>query len=156
MRPGISILLALIVLLPVAAHPCTCMQPGSPREELARCKAVFSGRVINIELVDLFGSGFYQKVVTLTVADCWRGTLGSTMVVWTGMGDFDCGVDFQLETDWLVYASGQTDPLNASLCSRTQPLEGAAYDLAQLGEPSCTLPVTPSTWASVKHVYRRP
>ena len=89
----------------------------------------------------------------MTMADCWKGALGSTVVVWTGMGDADCGVEFQVETDWLVYAYGPADGLNAGLCSRTYPLEGAADDLEQLGEPSCTVPVMPSTWSAMKRLY---
>jgi len=153
MRAAICILLALAVFQPMAARACSCGDPRQPLEELALCTAVFSGRVTNVELVDPYGQGWYLKRVTMALADCWKGALGSTVIVWTGENEGVCGIDFQVESDWLVYAFGPADTLDASLCSRTQPLEGATYDLAQLGMPVCTVPVTPSTWGTVKRLY---
>ena len=153
MRPAIYFLVSLAVLLPVASRACTCVEPRPPLDELARCTAVFSGQVTNVELFQVPGQGWYRKRVTLTLTECWKGGLGATVVVRTGLSDADCGVQFEVGSDWLVYAGGPLDDLGASLCSRTQPLEKAAYDLEQLGNPVCTVPVTPSSWGTVKRLY---
>jgi hypothetical protein len=152
MRLAICILLALAVFPPIAARACSCAYPREPLEELALSTAVFSARVTNVELVD-DGQRWFLKRVTMALADCWKGALSSSVIVWTAESDAACGIDFQVDSDWLVYAFGSPDALDAGLCSRTQPLDFAAYDLAQLGMPVCTVPVTPSAWGNVKRLY---
>jgi len=153
MRTAICILLALVVLQPVAGRACSCAEPREPLAELASSTAVFSGRVMHVELADPYGQGWFLKRVTMALIDCWKGALDATVIVWTGVNEAVCGIDFQVDTEWLVYAFGPQDVMGAGLCSRTQPLEWAAYDLAQLGTPTCTVPVVPSTWSAVKRLY---
>lgn len=156
MRHAVCILVAVASLwIGTAALACSCTEPRTPLQELGFATAVFSGRVTNVESVDRPGRGLFSRRVTIARADCWKGAPDNTIVVWTADSDAACGIGFAIDTEWLVYAFGPSDDLSSHLCSRTWYLASAAYDLAQLGTPTCTVPVTPTSWSIVKHLYDR-
>src|SRR6185503_15210753 len=62
----------------------------------------------------------------------------------TGLGDSDCGYNFRLGGQYLVYAYGDEDKLATGICSRTRPVSEAADDLAYFlglatAEPGATI-----------------
>ncbi|HEU4723674.1 MAG TPA: FlgD immunoglobulin-like domain containing protein [Candidatus Eisenbacteria bacterium] len=91
----------------------------------------------------------------LVVSRGWKGPPLRIVEIYAERSEVSCGFEFQLQGTYLVYAYtmesdwwtgrgwpvGSTFPLLATnLCSRTQELERADYDLAQLGSP---------TWSNV-------
>jgi hypothetical protein len=113
---------------------CTCLPPGSPSEELERSTAVFSGRVVGIEVPSGRTMSSADPVeVTFKVYAVWKGPKSDTVTVTTARSSVSCGYEFETGRAYVVYARGEADDLQVSLCSRTKPLTRAGDDLAALG-----------------------
>ncbi len=114
---------------------CKCINPGAPREALARATAVFVGRVLDIAHGP--GPGRASVRVTLLVSRGWKGVAQDTVKVVTGSGGGDCGYGFGVDGEYLVYAVRLPDSpsLYVSRCSRTALAEGSG-DVMVLGTPS--------------------
>lgn len=118
-------------------YACSCAMPGSPTEEMAKSGAVFSGKVI--EIVDRNKNGLTHSSadpmeVVITVDEIWKGIDESQVVVVTERDSASCGFQFEVDKNYIVYASKDGDQLRASLCSRTALLSAAVDDLSELGE----------------------
>ena len=145
--------LLLASLLP--AHACDCAEPPDPLEAMAHHDAVFSGRVVAIEIVDR-GMRWFDKAVTFEKLDCWKGAHAGTLVVYTPLNSAGCGYDFQVGVEYLVYADSPApgQDLHTGLCTRTQPLASAGSDLEALGAPQCTSAVESLDWGTLKRLYK--
>ena len=134
---------------PASAQICDCPEWLPVADEFARSAAVFSGRVLGIEVLEA------EKLVLFERYDCWKGANDTIIEVLTPRDGALCGYGFQSGVEYLVYATaeGSIGSLYTYLCTRTRPLGAAAADLAQLGTPVCTVPVTPSTWSAMKRLY---
>jgi len=130
----------------VPAAACRCIIPPPPREEAARRDVVFSGRVVAVEVID------WRRVAKIQVLTCWKGGVGGTITVTTPEQSAGCGVDFQVDTEYLVYGN-VTSGIGVHSCSRTRLLANAAVDIDELGRPACTTGVAPGTWSTVKRLY---
>lgn len=119
-------LLVCIASLPLPAAACSCVQV-SPELALREHAAVFEGRVRSVEPVP---SGLR---VTLEVVQQWKGVETEEAVVFTASNSAACGVAFEVETSWLVYADRHADGWQSGLCSRTRRIEDAEDDLTALG-----------------------
>ncbi|MFK7984579.1 MAG: hypothetical protein AB8I08_01000 [Sandaracinaceae bacterium] len=115
-----------VVLLPTRAAACSCVQV-SAELALREHGAVFEGRVRSVEAVP---SGFR---VTLEVVQQWKGIESEEAVVFTASNSAACGVAFEPETSWLIYADRHPDGWQTGLCSRTRRIEDAEADLVALG-----------------------
>ena len=145
----------LVLALLTTGHACTCTEDPSPSEAFAASDVVFTGRVASIELIDPYGQGWYEKIVSLEKLDCWKGVLEDTVVVRTGFDEGVCGYEFQVAEEYLVYAvyAPSAQDLYTGICTRTQALAWADADLDALGEPTCTVSVESISWAAVKNLY---
>jgi len=117
-------------------YACSCVQPGSPSEELNKSTAVFSGKVI--EIVDENKNPFFQSSadtlkIRFTVIETWKGNVESEVIVKTARYSDSCGFEFALNEDYLVYANETNGNFHVSLCSRTASLATASSDLNELG-----------------------
>ncbi len=106
---------------------CSCMPPGDPKMEMEQATAVFVGRVYSIE-----NSGGTMWV-HFEVSEVWKGPYQSLLTVQTAESSAACGFNFMQSTEYMVYAYGDTNIPQVSLCSRTRPLSEAAEDLKLLG-----------------------
>jgi len=142
--------LALCSGVPGSAQVCDCPAPRPVADELAASAAVFSGRVLAIDVV---GTGDLALRVLFERYDCWKGAPDPQVQVYTARTV--CGYRFQLGVQYLVYATLEPPNvlLTIDLCTRTGFLVRAGADLAALGTPVCTVAVTPSTWGAVKRLY---
>lgn len=116
---------------------CSCAESPSVEEELERSNAVFSGKVISVrEKRSLNGN--VSKLVLFEVTNTWKGVEQSQIMITTGLGDGDCGIDFKEGEEYLVYAHESTmygaKSLVSGICDRTNKLSAAKNDLAILGE----------------------
>lgn len=119
----------LLSLAPARALACSCVAMDV-EAAFSRADAVFEGRVLEVER----GSDPSAPVrVTMEVVQHWKGVESERVVVQTAADSAMCGVAFQPETSWLVYATREGEALRAGLCSRTARIEEAAEDLAELG-----------------------
>lgn len=116
------------------AFACTCAPPSSPSEELERSTAVFSGRAVGMEVPSgRIVSSADPVEVTFKVYAVWKGPKSDRVTVTTARSSVSCGYEFETGRAYVVYARGEADDLQVSLCSGTKPLRRAGDDLAALG-----------------------
>jgi hypothetical protein len=127
--------LGLLVLYPPkCVHACSCvLHPGSQKEiaerALSSSDAVFSGEVVDLQNIGMFGP---RDTVTLRVSEVWKGTDQRTLEVRTPSQGSACGYAFKEGQEYLVYAYGKQD-LKVDACGETKQLSKADEDLAVLG-----------------------
>jgi hypothetical protein len=112
-------------------YACSCPAPDKAlNKQVAQAygesAAIFSGRVMNAELID--ESTFR---VTLKVAKVWKGKISGVITIITAKESSMCGYPFETGEKYIVYANGTQDELRTDNCSRTA-LAGANRDLRYL------------------------
>jgi hypothetical protein len=150
-------LASVIFVLTLSSAPtlgCSCVQPPpgtATARDLAewranRSDAIFEGRV---ESVELKWAVMEAKVGTVIPADLeedspemqvafdvsrsYRGEQQKHIRIRTGVGGGDCGFDFQVSEQYLVYAfAGESGKLSAGICSGTARLEESKADISYL------------------------
>jgi hypothetical protein len=139
--------LVVILLLGLFARPspvlaCSCSEPRSPAIEFAQAGAVFRGEVTRIRET---ARGYR---VDFAVRRSWKGILTENAQVSTGSSDADCGYDFQVGAEYVVYAYDWGDGWNTHSCSRTTEVSRAAEDLGYLDtlDPLVPASTLPSSW----------
>ena len=154
-----TIIAAAIVLLAVDANACSCAGRMTVADQFADASIVFVGRVETIRdrwtafdkfwfrVRRLFNDNAKPQInyeryctehgleVTFAVQQAWKGVPSRRMVLLTGRGGGDCGVDFKPGTDYLVYAYPPAgDGCQTTLCTRTRELANGGEDLEFLRE----------------------
>ena len=110
---------------------CDCAPPPPPAAALEEAAAVFRGTVTAIERVDA------RVQVTFALAAVWKGPVGETTTVFTGLDQGDCGLEFfRVGGDYLVYAEQSGEDLITHQCTRTGPFD--SEEAAALGPPVWT------------------
>ena len=127
----------IIGSFPSIANACSCAELPSVEEEFERSKAVFSGKVVDInEQSSLKGST--STSVLFEVTNTWKGVEQSQIIITTGQGGGDCGYHFTEGKEYLVYAYESTmygaNSLVTVICNRTGVLNSSQEDLEVLGE----------------------
>jgi hypothetical protein len=103
------------------AMACSCARPGSPREELRRRDAVFSGEVTSIN----------REKIEFKVEKFWKGPRAKWISIKYELST--CTYVFVVGKKYLVYAFGK-EILETNICTRTKELDKASDDLKELGE----------------------
>lgn len=120
---------------PVSA--CSCIQPGTPTEELERSDLVFRG-VANLvqEPADQTNpeNQLENTTVSFSVSKVWKGEPQSRIHIKTTASSAACGYNFETNEEYIVYANIVDGEPNVSLCSRTSLVSVAADDIVELGE----------------------
>ncbi len=126
MRTLVPMLALLAWMTPGRAHACRS-QEISLDEERARSTAIFEGRVRRLAPD---GGGGPVRVL-FEVVQSFRGADHEQVEVVTEGTSAACGVSFEPDRSYLVFAQGAPDGgLRTSLCSRTRPMEEADADRA--------------------------
>ena len=74
-----------------------------------------------------------HRLVTMQVLRSYHGLKKERVTVVTGLGEGDCGFDFETGKDYLVFAESVSDGrLFTSICTGTTPLEQAGPELRYL------------------------
>jgi len=170
-RTGVlrSVLLAALVattvgtlLLPTGpVFACSCVPPEPPPTAFAQAKAVFVGTVTGItgqglapslvELVRRWLSpssphAFYGRRVSVRVTDSWKGVTTANVELQTGYSSADCGYDFIVGNQYVIYAYQGQASLETNICRRTIDVASGASDLQYLQTlPKLGLTAAPST-----------
>ncbi len=151
-RVALAALLALALASPASA--CSCLPPPSVEASRAASHAVFTG--IPISVVSAAPEHPDDVWVAFQVTAIWKGPVTAQYAVLTGATGGLCGVDFELGTEWLVYAfpvDADPDPeVFTHICSRTARAAGNP-DIEALGPPLST-PALARSWGLVKAIYR--
>jgi len=104
---------------------CQCEEPPTVSASLDVSDAVFSAEVADIQ-------DNKERRVTLRIFHTWKGEINKWVFITTGSGSGDCRIDFEVGERYLVYASGKTNALSTSTCTRTRVLDDATKDLNEL------------------------
>lgn len=129
---------SILTLKPRATFACSCVKEQTVQVEFSQSKAVFSGKVIEIKTTK-FSNPNYKKVL-FEVSKTWKGISGSQVIIKTGLGDGDCGINFIKGQNYLVYARASkmygenSQSLTATICSSTKEFSLAQKDLTILGK----------------------
>jgi len=120
---------------------CSCVQPGSPIEELGKFDAVFAGKVFVVQhSYDPNAKSVTREdrtTIGFEVSTVWKGAVHETMYITTPPMGGSCGYTFVEGEEYIVYASDShygDDSYTANICSRTALLSAAQADLDALGE----------------------
>ena len=114
------------------------MSSGPPCQAAWQADAVFAANVVSIDApVDegaKDGMRWPMRRVRVKVTEGFRNTPAAEVDVLTGMGGGDCGYNFAVGGDYLIYAYRRPADgrLTAGICSRTRPIKDAEDDLRYL------------------------
>lgn len=126
---------------PGQAHACSCVEPGSPTEELEKFSAVFAGEVVSIQhSYDPNATSVSPEdftTVGFEVSAVWKGTVYEEMYITTPPTGGSCGFTFTEGEEYIVYAHDSLygdGGYTVGICSRTALLGQARIDLDALGD----------------------
>lgn len=140
-----SALTALTFVSVPRAEACKCALP-SVEAAKGQATAVFEGRVRAIATTKAAdGAGDDTHVVTLAIVRTWKGVENDELIdVRTSGSTASCGIAFEKDVSYLVYAANGAQGLEAGSCGRTRALADAAEDLAALGAGVTPVHVKPA------------
>ena len=121
----ILLLMSFLTVSAPSVYACECDGRGSPRKELRKAGAVFTGEIVEIAPIPQGGS----YLIKFKVMKFWKGVKEEFVTVQSPGGL--CGIPFNVGEAWLVYAYGRE--LWTDNCRRTKKAENAAEDLQALG-----------------------
>lgn len=121
-------------------YACSCVQPGSPSEELEKFPAVFAGTVVSVQhSYDPDGRSVTRddrSTIGFEVSTVWKGTVYEEMQITTPPTGGSCGFTFEEGEEYIVYAYDSPyveGGYTTGICSRTALLEQAQEDIDELG-----------------------
>jgi 5-hydroxyisourate hydrolase-like protein (transthyretin family) len=121
-----------LIALATPANGCSCAGRRLPCEAYWDASAVFVGTVTFSTTTKVKESGleFNRRLVRFHVDRQFSGVEDTDVEVLTGFGDADCGYNFRLGGQYLVYAYRNDEKiLSTSICTRTRLLSEATADL---------------------------
>jgi hypothetical protein len=128
----------LIFCTPSLVSACTCaFTLGTCQQTWKSADLIFTGKVtrkvpvgegVNIDV------SYTMYAFEFQVTEVFRGFAfeGQTVLVHTGAGGGDCGYQFKIGTNYLVYASLNNGRLGTNICTPTRPSAGALHIVRQL------------------------
>lgn len=133
---ALSLLFGGLIFQIPQAQACSCMPPASPRESLEGASAVFIGKVTNVTAPQ---APSYNITATFKPTKVWKytGDLKEIKIL-TAQDSAACGIAFEKDKEYLVYAEEQDGALYANLCGRTALLADAQNEVLELGAATQT------------------
>ncbi len=110
-----------------SAFACSCAS-STPDEQLSNATAVFVGTVKNIS------EDGGKKNVEFDVSESKKGSVGDTVTVTTAGNEAACGMDFEKNKTYVVYAYGDGE-LSTGLCQGTAEIGVDAVDVPEEETP---------------------
>ena len=150
MKQLITIVSVLVLtgLWPALGQACTCLTPPSPSRGAEAVDVVFVGTVTGVEMVEadgwLYGAWksmmgaelmyeFETLRVSMDVDTVVKGAEQSQLVLETAATTEQCGVLFQPDKEYLVYAfNGPAGTVTTDMCTRTATSKKATADIRAL------------------------
>lgn len=123
------------IVVPSTAHACSCAEPISMEEQMIRKTAIFTGKLISLSQPNrgIISSSADPVAAQFEVINVWKGDLGAETTVYTAISSESCGYEgFEVDEEFIVFASGPYDQLKTGLCEGTKQLGSAQEELAAL------------------------
>lgn len=115
MKNPILIIIILFIAFTTKVYACDCKGKKSVKEEFKLSKSVISGRVISREEVVVTDTTIEKSTknsrngrlivkYTFLISEKYKGEFSSnTITIYTGIGESDCGFQFELGGNYIVY-----------------------------------------------------
>jgi hypothetical protein len=135
--PALMIFTLICFFYPEKTYACSCVYEQDSIKALDQAKAVFSGNVLEVKqkILDSDGILEYRDAVLFNVEQSWKGISQSQVIVNTySGGQSACGNEFKAGQTYLVFANGDNNSLQTSICSLTKELSSANLQLNQIGQ----------------------
>jgi hypothetical protein len=112
------IILFTLTIFHTNSYSCTCL-PISVKESIKKSDVIFIGSVLKVDTIKVIlqnfisakistsDSGFYAigHLVSLKLKKAFKGkSISDTIYIITGQGGGDCGFDFKLNKDYIIYS----------------------------------------------------
>jgi hypothetical protein len=112
------IILFALTIFSTNSYSCTCF-PISVKESIKKSNAIFIGKVLKVDTIKVIpqnfisakistsDSGFYTvgHLVLLKVKKIFKGkSFSDTVYIMTGQGGGDCGYNFEINKNYIIYA----------------------------------------------------
>ncbi|GGA00981.1 hypothetical protein GCM10008018_54070 [Paenibacillus marchantiophytorum] len=130
------------VVEPLTVHACSCAEPPNIKDQLNQKTAIFKGKVLSLTkpVIGKIWSSADPVKAQFEVKTVWKGELSSQTTVYTALSSASCGYEgFEVNEEYIVFASGDPERLETGLCEGTMTLASADEELKALGggyEPS--------------------
>ncbi len=142
MRNSIYIIIALL-LTTLNSFGCSCFGTETVKQAFRASDVVIYGEVISIGKHNLskelhYGDTieWFTNEVTIKVTTNLKNGSAEFVTVYTGMGDGDCGFNFQIGKSYLLYANNETQDgeelLRTNICTRTAEVTSDLDELTTL------------------------
>lgn len=135
-----EILLGLVFVLPLNVWACSCIGTNNVKQELKESDLVFSGKILSKNVFTVndnnLPSGFDLKKAEyiVLISEIYKGHLtNDTLNVITGVGGGDCGLEFSVGVDYIIYAAYKNKYFErgqqikrfvfTNICTRTKPID---------------------------------
>ncbi len=127
-----AVLLSLIMVMDRGSvFACDCGSPPPFADALENADYVFSGQVTNVKNIDP-DARISNTLVEFNIIETFKGELGWNVIVVNEDHRIGCGIPFEIEGAFLVYASGDDDLLHVRPCGRSTRLGKAGDDIVAL------------------------
>ena len=104
-------LIILFTFFSSVAYCCSCIGEATVKQELKRSDVVFTGKVISKKIIDLTDTlipamKIQKAEFKLQVSTVFKGKIKQdTVTIITGVGGGDCGFNFEIGNEYIVYSS---------------------------------------------------
>ena len=137
---GVAVTIALWLFSGSNLYACSCAPQSAPEEALQQADVVFRGTAVRVEnAAQDVGDLPRGRRVAFRTNVVWKGPHEEEFVIRTGMGGGDCGFEFVVGTEYLVYATQTPEGYYTGLCTRTRDVtwlsdrQNAEEDFQALG-----------------------
>src|SRR3989344_5939889 len=127
---------SIFIIASIFVNACSCAMLGSPEESLQVANAVFSGRVVSVEMPQGFIQSSVDPVrVTFEVDRFWKGPAFKEREIITPRSSASCGYYFNKGKSYLVYTyfDKESQEEYTGICSRTKLVDDAKEDFEVIG-----------------------
>jgi hypothetical protein len=135
MKPILLTVFLSMLFLPVNFYACTCIGTSTIEEDIKRADCVVYGKVMAakyLQFLDSSDADFYSSYIhrpmshkdsmsymyfhgveyTLDVIKFYKGKKVNKLAVITGLGHGDCGYQFEIGKEYIVYANQDYFPFD--------------------------------------------
>lgn len=111
---------ALVVVGASSALACSCIPARPDPKAITDAAAVFSGTMVEADVAE---PGFSPGTWTFEVDAVYKGDIAETQAVTSHTQSAACGLEFEEQKRYVVFAYEEAGDLQTNSCTNTRPLE---------------------------------